>query len=41
VDLIFTLILLLSSLATLGAAAATFGRDSRDVRSSDGTDHRA
>jgi hypothetical protein len=40
-DLIVTLVLLLTSLATLGAAAAAFGTDSRESDPSTREDHRA
>ena len=36
-----TLILILTSIATLGAAAATHGADSRDANPPSGNDHRA
>ena len=40
-DFIVTVILILTSIATLGAAAATFGVDSRDPKPPTGTDHQA
>ena len=40
-EFIVTMILILTSIATLGAAAATHGADSRDAEPPQGTDHRA
>jgi hypothetical protein len=41
VEFIVTVILILTSIATIGAAAATHGVDSRDADPPRGTDHRA
>ena len=40
-EFIVTVILILTSIATLGAAAATHGADSRDPYPPTGNDHRA